>query len=986
MEERKSCYRWRQYQLVGVITLWTRELHLRSRITQTTVLQNNYMMRQSRQGLSKSSLQKEPPKLKLIETLSLADGPSQHCSKEDLQVTITNLRVAKQWFHQWFASGKGTPVFGGICHHWGGIVTSCTPTLHYSSYHSKAWKSPWAHAVARQLASTPQNIKSEDDDGAEESELGDNDGSEDFDPDDEEVEDVELEAGDEQVEEIKKKKPSKPKEKYAAPQGHYRNEEIAAKHVRLVFDEGHKIVSREEALSLAKKQNLDLVQVDSKADPPVCKIFDFHREEYKKEQHQKDQRKKKGDAVRLNDIKELRFTSKTELKDLKMKVEKAKQFMDRGHRVKFVAVYKADSGQGELLDKIFPLVEEVAVIEQGPRVESRQAWVMFRHVKFGKIKKKPPKPQSQTIMAEQMEDKKVEEEGHESDQSISADNEEEENVNPSETLELLWDKPLQTDRQNFPTRKEEKSTGTPNRFLYHYKETSVPSPQGVLGFRPEKSPEGLAPHRMERFSQPLPLQGYQGYPPQHLQGSPRNPQPPQSSQGVQSPEMYRLPPQGSQLQNPQIYPPPPAGRGFSPQNQQMYPPRPPVAPAFPHFPQRYPGPQQGHLFQGPGRPPPPQEGSPSEHSQGRYSPPLQAPELFPQGPLRYATPQKGPPCEQVQGKSPSPFQVPEGFSPQGPQTYPSQSRPPSQHAQGRYPSPLQGPGVLPPLGSQRHPVEPPGLEYPPNLDPQRFSASQGPRESFNQRLSPQGPQRSQVPIPPQEPQGSQLRTPSQAQQGYSRVQVPQNFQQSSRVEAHLGHGPQQAHTQGQLRDMAPEALQRPSPPPFQGSPDAQGQFRYAPSDPRRFPQAPPQNTPWSSPQPPIYSPPVAPQTQPQAGHSQPSSYDGIPGQGFQRYNRPPQEFQEVPQQDLHKYQQGKGPPGYLSPQGYPSPQSGPFPHPQRYPSMQHGSPSPQSAQFPRPQGYPPVQQGPPPPRFVPFPDSQGYSPLPDTDEFSPKKS
>ncbi|KAH7434328.1 hypothetical protein KP509_06G011600 [Ceratopteris richardii] len=127
-----------------------------------------------------------------------------------------------------------------------------------------------------------------------------------------------------------------------------------------------------------RRKNLDLVLVDNRADPPVWKIFDFNREQYKREQVKKERRKQKGDAMRLNEVKELHFNAKIESKDLKIKVEKAKKFMEHGYRVKFMVDFKTSMEEEEirnqnakLLGAIFPMMDEIAVIEQGPRVEVR---------------------------------------------------------------------------------------------------------------------------------------------------------------------------------------------------------------------------------------------------------------------------------------------------------------------------------------------------------------------------------------------------------------------------------------------------------------------------------------------------------------------------------------------------------------------------------------------------------------------------------------
>ncbi|XP_056170123.1 translation initiation factor IF3-1, mitochondrial-like isoform X2 [Syzygium oleosum] len=165
------------------------------------------------------------------------------------------------------------------------------------------------------------------------------------------------------------------------------NEKIKASIVRVVTDEGHFVVSIHEALQRARKLNLDLVEVQKNANPPVCKIMDFHREKYKQQLKEKDRAKSQsGVTLRKGDCKEVRFTGKTEQKDLKMKAETVKRLMERGYRVKCRAMGTEDQDLGGLLTRLSALIEDVAVVESGPRVEKQQAYVIVRHAKFGPSK------------------------------------------------------------------------------------------------------------------------------------------------------------------------------------------------------------------------------------------------------------------------------------------------------------------------------------------------------------------------------------------------------------------------------------------------------------------------------------------------------------------------------------------------------------------------------------------------------------------------
>ncbi|XP_043713339.1 translation initiation factor IF3-1, mitochondrial isoform X2 [Telopea speciosissima] len=176
------------------------------------------------------------------------------------------------------------------------------------------------------------------------------------------------------------------------------NGQITAEFIRLVMDEGHAIVSRREALERARKLKLDLVEVQRNAKPPVCKIMDFHREKYKQQVKEKDKSKTKSEVtLRKGDCKEVRFSGKTEQKDLQMKADTVKRLMERGYRVKCMVMGTEDQDLGGLLSRLSSLIEEFSIVESGPRVEKRQAYVIVRHIKFGPSKKGPSKKATKAV-------------------------------------------------------------------------------------------------------------------------------------------------------------------------------------------------------------------------------------------------------------------------------------------------------------------------------------------------------------------------------------------------------------------------------------------------------------------------------------------------------------------------------------------------------------------------------------------------------------
>ncbi|XP_037497051.1 translation initiation factor IF3-1, mitochondrial [Jatropha curcas] len=198
------------------------------------------------------------------------------------------------------------------------------------------------------------------------------------------------------------------------------NEQIKAQFVRLVKDEGHMVIPLREALAQARSLKLDLVEVQRGVDPPVCKIMDFDREKYKQYLKEKDRAKSKPElTIRKGDVKEVRFSEKTEQKDLQNKADAVIRLMQRGYRVKCMVTssvkkrsggaLKKGSGDKDLteeeiaeqrkqeeeerekmkalLSRLTALIEDECYMETGLMVRKQQAYVIVRHIKFGPSKK-----------------------------------------------------------------------------------------------------------------------------------------------------------------------------------------------------------------------------------------------------------------------------------------------------------------------------------------------------------------------------------------------------------------------------------------------------------------------------------------------------------------------------------------------------------------------------------------------------------------------
>ena len=112
------------------------------------------------------------------------------------------------------------------------------------------------------------------------------------------------------------------------------NDNIRSREVRVVGEDINEIMSRDKAVILAKNQGEDLVCINFKSDPPICKIMDYGKYAYEQKKKKKLQDKKnRENAV---EIKEIQFRPSIDIGDIMTKVRKIQEFIDDGDKVKLV--------------------------------------------------------------------------------------------------------------------------------------------------------------------------------------------------------------------------------------------------------------------------------------------------------------------------------------------------------------------------------------------------------------------------------------------------------------------------------------------------------------------------------------------------------------------------------------------------------------------------------------------------------------------------
>ncbi len=138
------------------------------------------------------------------------------------------------------------------------------------------------------------------------------------------------------------------------------------------------IMDTREALNIAYEHGLDLVEVAPQADPPVCKIMDYGKYVYQ-QQKKLQEAKKKQVQVQL---KEVKLRPKTDEHDLNTKMNHIKRFLKKGDRCKVTVSFRGreiiHKEQGEeVLKSIINQLEEIAKIDQGPKFEGRNMFVIL---------------------------------------------------------------------------------------------------------------------------------------------------------------------------------------------------------------------------------------------------------------------------------------------------------------------------------------------------------------------------------------------------------------------------------------------------------------------------------------------------------------------------------------------------------------------------------------------------------------------------------
>lgn len=138
------------------------------------------------------------------------------------------------------------------------------------------------------------------------------------------------------------------------------------------------VMPLEAALTLARNEGLDLVEISPMAQPPVCKVMDYGKFKY-------EEKKKAAESKRAQvvvQLKEVKLRPKTEEHDYEFKVRNTRRFIEDGNKAKVVIQFRGreitHKEQGTaILNDVANDLKDVAVVEMPPRMEGRLMFMIL---------------------------------------------------------------------------------------------------------------------------------------------------------------------------------------------------------------------------------------------------------------------------------------------------------------------------------------------------------------------------------------------------------------------------------------------------------------------------------------------------------------------------------------------------------------------------------------------------------------------------------
>lgn len=184
------------------------------------------------------------------------------------------------------------------------------------------------------------------------------------------------------------------------------NERIFASTLRVLDTDGKQIgiLSKFEALEMARSLELDLVEVAPMAKPPVAKIIDFKKFLYQEEKKKREEKRK----AKTSETKEIRLGPFMSDNDLGVMTRRAREFLEAGDKVRLVVTFAGrqithpEFGHN-VLNKVLESLSDISKLDRDRHLEGKKLIALISPDKKGAVQRALPDGEKQDDKEENKE-------------------------------------------------------------------------------------------------------------------------------------------------------------------------------------------------------------------------------------------------------------------------------------------------------------------------------------------------------------------------------------------------------------------------------------------------------------------------------------------------------------------------------------------------------------------------------------------------------
>ena len=166
------------------------------------------------------------------------------------------------------------------------------------------------------------------------------------------------------------------------------NERIFAQQLRVIDAEGKQIgvLTKDEALRIARERELDLVEIAPTAKPPVAKIIDFNKYQYQLAKKKQEEKKK----AKSSETKEIRLGPFMSDNDLQVMIRRGREFLTDGDKIRLVVKFRgrqitrSEFGR-EIINKVVNALSDISKVDRESKFEGRQMVALLSPEKGKKV-------------------------------------------------------------------------------------------------------------------------------------------------------------------------------------------------------------------------------------------------------------------------------------------------------------------------------------------------------------------------------------------------------------------------------------------------------------------------------------------------------------------------------------------------------------------------------------------------------------------------